>query len=153
MTRVSLLEHRVLKLEATVYHQKKRTKRSRARLQHGGTLEVVEASILRASQSPTEPVSKICRSCEQYMTIVTTLECRVTVLEATVKYQNKRKRQSRARLQTGGVLRVEEAQEVISQARQLIQGPMEEGLPQTRQRAPPSCSNCHQTGHTRTVVL
>jgi hypothetical protein len=108
MTRVSLLEHRVLKLEATVYHQKKRTKRSRARLQHGGTLEVVEASILRASQSPTEPRSKISRSCGQYMTRVTILEHRVTEPEGTTERLNKKKHQSGARLRNSGILRVQD---------------------------------------------
>jgi hypothetical protein len=47
------------------------------------------------------------------MTRVVLLEQRVKVLEASVERQEERKRQSRSQLQHGGVLQVQEAQNLI----------------------------------------
>jgi hypothetical protein len=112
--------------------------------------KLLGASILRSSQSPTEALSKAIRSCGQNLTRVTILERRVAELEDTVQHVNNKKRQSRRRLQTGGILRIGDAQDMIERAdllAQIARG----GAQQPRQRAPPTCSNCHQIGHNRTT--
>ena len=81
------------------------------------------------------------------MARVTLLKRRVTELENTVEHLNKKKkRKSLARLQSGSALNVGDAQEMIRQAGLAAQTEAQ----QPRTRAPPTCSNCHQTGHIRT---
>jgi hypothetical protein len=112
--------------------------------------ELVSIAIFRASQSPTELISKISRSASQQMIRVSILERRVTELEGTVEHLNKKKRRSGTRLQSGGVLNMGVAQEMIIQADLAVQGATEQRSQQSTQRAPPTCSNCHQIGHNRT---
>jgi hypothetical protein len=81
---------------------------------------------------------------------VTLLEHRMAELEDSVEYHKKKKRQSAARLQTGSVLTVEEAQDLIVQADLAVEVATEERSQQPRQRAPPTCSLCHEIRHIRT---
>jgi hypothetical protein len=73
----------------------------------------------------------------------------VVELEATIQYQNKKRRKLSRRLQTGGGLVVGDALDMIAEHQLVVEGPREEsgGLP--RLRATRRCSNCHQTGHNR----
>jgi hypothetical protein len=53
--------------------------------------QLIQTSIQRLSQSPTEPLRKVVKSCRQTMTRVVLLEQRVKVLEASVERQEKKK--------------------------------------------------------------
>jgi hypothetical protein len=113
--------------------------------------ELIKALIQRASQSPTAPIEKLSKSCSQQMARTTLLERRVTELETTIEHlkkkkKKKKKKKSLTRLQIGGIMNVGDAQEMIREADLAIQS---EGQ-RPRPRAPPTCSNCHQIGHTRT---
>jgi hypothetical protein len=81
------------------------------------------------------------------MARTTLLERRIAELEDTVEHLNKKKkRKSRTKLQSGGVLNVGDAQVMIRQADLAAQTEAQ----QPKTRAPPTCSNCGQIGHKRT---
>jgi hypothetical protein len=62
-----------------------------------------------------------------------------------------RKRQvKRHFIQHGGVLQVEQAQDIVTMLDIPIQDEAVRQDPQGRQRAPPTCSNCHIQGHRMT---
>jgi hypothetical protein len=90
----------------------------------------------------------VIKSCQQTITRVALLEQQVKELEASAEYHAKKKQQSRAQLQHGGVLEVGEAQDLIlanERAYQEADARYEQG----RQRALPTCSNCGEKGHRR----
>jgi mono/diheme cytochrome c family protein len=93
----------------------------------------------------------VVKSCQQMIVRVTLLEQRVKVLETTVEHFNKKKQQSRARLQRGGVLQVQEALDLIQAREQANQEADAQYNQQGRKRAPPTCSNCGEKGHRRTT--
>jgi hypothetical protein len=113
--------------------------------------KLVQAMIQHSSQSPTEPLGKVVKSCQQTMTRVVLLEQRVKELEAAAERQTKKKHQSRSQLQHGGILQVQEAQNIILGREQANREADEQFIQQGRQRAPPTCSNCGEKGHRRTT--
>ena len=89
------------------------------------------------------------KSCQQTITRVALLEQRVKELEDSVEHQAKKKQQSRAQLQHGGVLQVAEALDLI-QAREDTNREADAQYNQPgRQPAPPTCTNCGEKGHKR----
>jgi hypothetical protein len=106
--------------------------------------QLVQASIQRLSQSPTQPLAKVVRGCQLAMSGAVLLEQENRELRATIAHLQKKKKQSRTQLQHGGVLQVQEAQNIIRTREEAIQ----EEITQPRQRAPPTCSGCHIQGHT-----
>jgi DDE superfamily endonuclease/Tc5 transposase DNA-binding domain len=109
--------------------------------------ELIKTTLQRASQSPTAPIEKLTKGYGQLIAKSDIHELRILELEQTVEHLNKKKkRKSRTRLQSGGILVVGDAQEMIRQADLAA----ETAAQQPRTRAPPTCSNCHQIGHTRT---
>ena len=89
------------------------------------------------------------------MARVVLLEQRVVELEAAVEQQSKKKQRSHAQLQHGGVLQVQEAQEMIISREQANQEADFRFNQQNKKRAPPTCSNCGGKGHnlTRCKIL
>jgi DDE superfamily endonuclease/Psq-like protein/Tc5 transposase-like DNA-binding protein len=112
--------------------------------------QLVTTAIKRQSQSPTEPLAKVVKGCEKKMVKVVLLEQRVIELETSLERKEKKKQRSRAQLQHGGILEVQEAQNLIQAREVVIQREITPSSQQTRQRAPPTCSRCHNIGHTRT---
>ena len=110
--------------------------------------QLVQATIQQSSQSPTEPLGKVVKSCQQTMTRVVLLEQRVKELEATVEYKEKKKRQSRSQLQHGGVLEVQEAQNLILAREQANQQAVRQRDQRRQERAPRTCSRCGSLEHT-----
>jgi hypothetical protein len=109
--------------------------------------ELIRITLQRASQSPTAAIEKLTKGYGQLMAKSVIHEHRIMELEQTVEHLNKKKkRKSRTRLQSGGVLNVGDAQEMIRQADLAAQTEAQE----PRSRAPSTCSNCHQIGHNRT---
>jgi hypothetical protein len=115
--------------------------------------QLVYTSIQRLSQSPTKPLGKVIKSCQQTMTRVALLEQRVKELEASVEHQAKKKQQSRAQLQHGGVLQVQEAQDLILANERAHQEADARYNQPGRQRAPPTCTNCGEKGHRRNQCI
>jgi hypothetical protein len=111
--------------------------------------ELLENVLQRHSQSPTEPLSKVIKGCQLAMTGAVLLAQENIQLRATNKYLQQKKRRRRRHLQTGGVLEVQEAQQLIIQRDLAAQTVIEQSVRQTTQRAPPTCSNCHEIGHNR----
>jgi DDE superfamily endonuclease len=112
-------------------------------------LGLVHTAIQHSSQSPTAVLGKVVKCTQQAMIQGTILERRVTELEATIQYQNKKRRKSSRRLQTGGVLLVGDALDMIAERQLVVEGPADESGRLPRLRATRRCSNCHQTGHNR----
>jgi hypothetical protein len=112
--------------------------------------QLVQTTLERISQSPTEPLAKVVRGCQLAMAGVVLYEQRIKELEATVEHLQKKKSRSRAQLQHGGVLEVQEAQNLILAREQAIQEDIAQGVGQGCPRAPPTCSKCHVQGHIRT---
>jgi mono/diheme cytochrome c family protein len=81
------------------------------------------------------------------MTRVILLEQQVKELEAAAEHQAKKKQQSRAQLQHGSVLQVQEAQNLIVAREKANQEADAQYNQQGRQRAPPTCSDCGEKGH------
>jgi DnaJ-class molecular chaperone len=77
-------------------------------------------------------------------------------LFAANEKEKKKRQQSKKRIQHSGGITREEAQELIRsrdkatgiQVNNAVQSTT--GVSQLRQRAPPTCSNCHTVGHKRT---
>jgi hypothetical protein len=102
-------------------------------------------SVIQDKEDHTMPLEKISKATRHLMAKSVLMETRVAELESTVQFLNKKKHRSKARLQIGGVVSVEEAQDRIERADLAIQIATE----QRRQRAAPTCSLCHQLGHKR----
>jgi hypothetical protein len=83
------------------------------------------------------------------MVRVTLLEQQVKELEATAEHHNRKKQQSRAQLQHGGVLQVAEALDLIQAREDANREADARYNQQGRQRAPPTCTNCGEKGHKR----
>lgn len=112
--------------------------------------QLVQTTLERISQSPTEPLAKVVRGCQLAMAGAVLYEQRIKELEATIDHLQKKKVQSRTQLQHGGVLEVQEAQNLIIAQEQAIQEDIAQGVGQGRSRALPTCSKCHVQGHIRT---
>jgi DDE superfamily endonuclease len=107
--------------------------------------DLVEQSILRLSQSPTQPLSKVLRSCQLAMSDNVLLQQENKELRATVAYLQEKKKRPRRYIQHGGIMVVGDVQQLILANNQAEQAESS----QPRQRAPPTCSNCGTQGHTR----
>jgi hypothetical protein len=111
--------------------------------------QLIKEALLRSSQSPTEPISKLAKSAHQNLIQATLNQRYILELESTIQHQNKKKRQSKARLQIESGMSVGEAQEMIVRADLLAKIAAEARSQQPGSRATPTCSICHQIGHNR----
>ena len=66
--------------------------------------------------------------------------------------QRQRQKQSQPRqyIASGGVLQVQQAQQLATEAERLLIGDSQNQAGERRRRAPPTCTKCHVEGHTRT---
>jgi len=114
-------------------------------------LRLVNSALERLSKSPTEPLAKIAKGCQQAMSGAALLLQENRQLRATNERLQRKKRQRRAYIQHGGVLQVQDARNIITAIGEPIEDQdIEQGL-QGRQRAPPTCSNCYIQGHRMTI--
>ena len=104
--------------------------------------------MLYQTQGPIEPISKVVKACQLSMSGTVLLAQRVTELEATVEHLQQKKRRRRRQLQNGGVLTVQEAQQLIAQRDLPSQRVIQQSEQQTTQRALPTCSRCGSQEHT-----
>ena len=92
------------------------------------------------NSSPRQLVDKVINLCQSQTAIITILQQENTVLREANEYYNRKKKRSKAVLQHGGCLDVEEAQNRLRE--------QEEAQNRPRLRAPPTCSKCRIQGHT-----
>jgi hypothetical protein len=110
--------------------------------------QLIQAALVRSSQSPTEPLAKVVKGCQLAMSGAVLYEQRIKELEATVEHLQKKKARTRTQLQQGGILQVQEAQNLIQAREEALQSEVSQAQQQGRSRAPPTCSGCGIQGHT-----
>ena len=110
---------------------------------------LIREALQRASQSPTEAISKLAKAARQTLVQATLNERHILELQSTIEHQEKKRRQSKARLKIKPGMSVEEAQEMIVRADLLAEIAAEAASQPSSSRAPRTCSNCHQIGHDR----
>ena len=64
--------------------------------------------------------------------------------------QRYKKSQQRQYIASGGVLQVQQAQQLAAEAERVVIGTNQSQAGERRQRAPPTCTKCYTQGHTRT---
>jgi DDE superfamily endonuclease len=111
--------------------------------------QLIREAIQRASQSPTEAITKLAKAARQTLVQATLNERHILELQNTIEHLNKKKRRSKARLQIEPGMSVGEAQERIVRADLLAEIAAEARSQQPESRAPSTCSICHQIGHNR----
>jgi hypothetical protein len=109
--------------------------------------QLIREAIQRASQSPTEAITKLAKATCQTLIQATLNQHHILELQGTIEHLNKKKRRSKARLQIEPGMNVGEAQEMIIRADLLAEIAVEARSQQPGSRAPSTCSICHQIGH------
>ena len=84
------------------------------------------------------------------MQIVTILTEEIKKLRKENQRQRQKQERQRQYIASGGVLRVQQAQQIIAEAERVVMGGDQNQTGERRQRAPPTCTKCHVQGHTRT---
>ena len=64
--------------------------------------------------------------------------------------QRQKQDQQRQYIASGGVLQVQQAQQLAAEAERMVMEASQSQSGERRQRAPPTCTKCHTQGHTRT---
>jgi hypothetical protein len=113
-------------------------------------LQLVQDTLQRLSKSPTEPLSKVVKGCQLAMSGAALLAQENRELRAANERLQRKRQVKRHFIQHGGVLQVEQAQDIVTMLDIPIQDEAVRQDPQGRQRAPPTCSNCHIQGHRMT---
>ena len=72
-----------------------------------------------------------------------------TKLRAANHRRERKKQQRRRYIATGGALQAQEGRLLVAEAERVVQEGDQAQTSQVRQRAPPTCSNCHVQGHNR----
>jgi hypothetical protein len=111
--------------------------------------QLIKEALQHASQNPTEAVTKLAKAARQTLIQVTLNQRHILELQSTIEHQNKKKRQSTARLPIEAGMSIGEAQEMIIRADLLAEIAAEASSQLPRTRAAPTCSICHQIGHNR----
>ena len=72
-------------------------------------------------------------------------------LRAENQRQQQKHSQQRQYIASGGVLQVQQAQQLAAEAERVVMEASQSQAGERRQRAPPTCTKCHVQGHTRTL--
>jgi hypothetical protein len=116
---------------------------------------LVRYFLQRQSQSPTNPtsqaISKFVKGCQFVMqSAISTAQENIKLRAASQRQQRKRQKR-RQYIAHRGVTQVSPDQLLVSRADEMIEEEVRaDEAAQPRQRAPPTCSNCHIQGHNRT---
>ena len=111
-------------------------------------MQLVQNAYERASRSPTEPMAKVAKSAAVAWNMVALQTQKIAELEASNRHLQEKKKRSRKRLQHGGVLEVQEAQQLILARQETEQQREVQRQQPTQQRAPRTCSRCGSLEHT-----
>ena len=71
-------------------------------------------------------------------------------LRAENQRQQQKHSQQRQYIASGGVLQVQQAQQLAAEAERVVMEASQSQAGERRQRAPPTCTKCYVQGHTRT---
>jgi hypothetical protein len=108
----------------------------------------------RLRQQPESPTSvairQLAKSAQLAMQSATILAEENKKLRAEVRGQRQKQSQPRQYIASGGVLRVQQAQQLTAEAERVVMEASQSQAGERRQRAPPTCTKCHTQGHTRT---
>ena len=111
----------------------------------------LQERLRRKSESPTSiAIRQLAKSAQLAMQSATIVIEENKKLRAEVQRQRQKQGRQRQYIASGGVLQVQQAQQIAAEAERVV---MEDGQSQgseRRQRAPPTCTKCHVQGHTRT---
>ena len=105
----------------------------------------------RQSESPTSiAIRQLAKSAQLAMQSATILAEENKKLRTVNKRQQQKQDRRRQYIASGGVLQVQQAQQLTAEAERLVMGSDQNQTGERRQRAPPTCTKCHTVGHTRT---
>ena len=93
-------------------------------------------------------MAKVAKSAAVAWNMVALQAQKIAELEASNRHLQEKKKRSRKRLQTGGVLEVQEAQQLILARQEAEQQREAQRQQQRQQRAPRTCSRCGSLEHT-----
>jgi len=112
--------------------------------------QLIRDRLQRLSQSPThELLRQLVKGCQLAMNSATLLAEENRRLRDANQRRRQRQDRRRAYIASGGALQAEEGQRLAAEAERVLQQ-VEQTERTGRSRAPPTCSNCHIQGHTRT---
>jgi hypothetical protein len=111
-------------------------------------MQLVQAACERQSQSPTEHMSKVAKSASMAWSMVALQAQKIAELEASNRHLQEKKKRTKKQLQHGGVLQVQEAQQLILERDNAVEQRKIQATQQSRQRAPRTCSCCGSLEHT-----
>lgn len=110
-------------------------------------MQLIQNACARQSQSPTEPIAKVAKSASIAWNMVALQAQEMAKLRAANEQLQQKKKRSRKQVQRGGILEVQEAQNLIL-ARQVAEQAREARRQEPqRQRAPRTCSRCGSLEH------
>ncbi|USP78806.1 hypothetical protein yc1106_06231 [Curvularia clavata] len=106
----------------------------------------------RESQSPTSQLLRqVIKGCQIAMQSATILAEENKKLRQGSERLRQKQDQRRQYIASGGVLRVQQAQQLAAEVERVVAEVGQSEGSQRRQRAPPTCTKCHVQGHTRTT--
>jgi hypothetical protein len=112
--------------------------------------QLVRDLIQRQSQSPTsQAVNQLVKGCQIALHSAVILTKEVSVLRTANKRRKKKQEHRRRFIAQGGVLQAQQGQDLTQVLENGEQEANQREASVVRQRAPPTCSNCHILGHTR----
>jgi hypothetical protein len=112
---------------------------------------LIRDRLRRQSQSPTsQAIAQLVKGCQMAMHSATILAEENTKLRQANHRREQKKQQRRQYIATGGTLTGQEGQRLATEADRVMQEVEQNQASQGYQRAPPTCSKCHERGHKRT---
>jgi hypothetical protein len=112
---------------------------------------LVRDMLRRKSNSPTsQTVRQLVKGCQLATQSATILAEENAKLRASNTRQRQKRQQRRHYVATGGVLQVQQGQDLVREADNRVMGSDQLEPSQARTRALPTCSKCHVQGHIRT---
>ena len=112
--------------------------------------KLLQERLHRQSQSPTSQLLRqVIKGCQIAMQSATILAEENKKLRIQVQRQRKKQSQQRQYIASGGVLQVQQGQQIAAEAERMVMEASQSQAGERRQRAPPTCTKCHVQGHTR----
>ena len=112
---------------------------------------LIQDRLQRQSQSPTiQAIAQLVKGCQLAMNSATILAEENRKLRAANHARKQRKTRQRQYIATGGALQANQGRALATIADQALAEAVQAEATPGRQRAPPTCSKCHEQGHKRT---
>jgi hypothetical protein len=112
--------------------------------------ELIHSLLQRTSQSPTsQAVNQLIKGCQLAINSAILLATENKKLHKANQRKKKKQEQRKRYIAQGGVLTGQEGQHLVQIAESGGEVVVQEEAAEARQRAPPTCSNCHIQGHNR----